>query len=107
METWVQSPGLGRWQPTLIFLPGEFHGQKIQVGYSPWGHKELNMPERLITHTSIEWYVTLSCLRYKKENKSVNHGTVKDLNFAEVPHLECVLCFIKIQMETKSIKETS
>ena len=21
-------------------LPGEFHGQKSLVGYSPWGHKE-------------------------------------------------------------------
>ena len=22
-----------------VFLPGEFHGQRILVGYSPWGHK--------------------------------------------------------------------
>ena len=28
------------WQPTPIFLPGEFHGQRSLVGYSPWGHKE-------------------------------------------------------------------
>ena len=29
-------PGSGRrkWQPTPVFLPGESHGQKIQVGYS-------------------------------------------------------------------------
>ena len=33
------------WQPTLIVLPGESHGQRILVGYSPWGHKELNMTE--------------------------------------------------------------
>ena len=30
-----------------VFLPGEFHGQKSLVGYSPWGHKELDMTERL------------------------------------------------------------
>ena len=24
---------------------GEFHGQKRLVGYSPWGHKELDMTE--------------------------------------------------------------
>ena len=24
---------------TLIFLPGEFHGQKSLVGYSPWNQK--------------------------------------------------------------------
>ena len=36
------TPGLGRspeedWQPTPVFLPGEFHGQRGLVGYSPWG----------------------------------------------------------------------
>jgi len=28
------------WQPTPVFLPGEFHGQRSLVGYSPWGQKE-------------------------------------------------------------------
>ena len=28
--------------PTPVFLPGEFHGQRSQTGYSPRGHKELN-----------------------------------------------------------------
>ena len=27
-------------QPTPVFLPGEFHGQRSLAGYSPWGHKE-------------------------------------------------------------------
>ena len=31
------------WQPTPVFLPGESHGQRSLVGYSPWGHKESNM----------------------------------------------------------------
>ena len=34
-----------KWQPTLVFLPGESHGQRSLVGYSPWGHKELDMTE--------------------------------------------------------------
>ena len=39
-------PGLGRaWQSPLVFLPGESHGQKSLVGYSPLGHKELGMTE--------------------------------------------------------------
>ena len=43
--------GLARaWQPSLVFLPGEFHGQRSLVGYSPWGRKELNMTEQLSTH---------------------------------------------------------
>ena len=26
-------------QPTLVFLPGELHGQRSLAGYSPWGWK--------------------------------------------------------------------
>ena len=29
-----RSPGVG--QPTPVFMPGEYHGQKSLVGYSPW-----------------------------------------------------------------------
>ena len=32
-------------QPTPVFLPGKFHGQRILAGYSPWGHKESDMTE--------------------------------------------------------------
>ena len=48
-------PGLGKmprrraWQPTPVFLPSEFHGQRSQVGYSPWGLKESDMAEQLST----------------------------------------------------------
>ena len=46
-ETWVQPLGREEWQPTPVFLPGEFHGQGSHVGYSPWGGKESDMTERL------------------------------------------------------------
>ena len=44
-------PGLGRslGQPTLVFLPGEFHGQRSLAGYSPWGRKEMDMTEQIST----------------------------------------------------------
>ena len=32
-------------QPTPVFLPGKSHGQRIPVGYRPWGHKELDTTE--------------------------------------------------------------
>ena len=44
-------PGLGRfpwrrkWQPTPVFLPGESHGQRNLVGYSPQGRKESDTTE--------------------------------------------------------------
>ena len=37
------NPGSGRrrreWLTTPVFLPGEFHGQRSLVGYSPWGRR--------------------------------------------------------------------
>ena len=45
-------PGLGRfscsrkWQPFPVFLPGKSHGQRSLEGYSPWGHKQLDMTEQ-------------------------------------------------------------
>ena len=33
-------PWRRKWQPTPVLLPGEPHGGRSLVGYSPWGHKE-------------------------------------------------------------------
>ena len=43
-ETWVQSLGQEdplekEWQPTPVFLPGKFHGQRSLTGYNPWGQR--------------------------------------------------------------------
>ena len=38
------------WQPTLVFLPGEFHGQRSLTGCSPWSCKMSDKTEQL-THT--------------------------------------------------------
>ena len=34
-----------------VFLPKKSHGQKSLVGYSPGHHKELDVTERLSTHS--------------------------------------------------------
>ena len=39
-----------KWQPTPVFLPGESHGWRSLVGYSPQGRKESDMTERLHFH---------------------------------------------------------
>ena len=46
-ETWVLSLGQEDplekgMTPTPVFLPGEPHGQRSLVGYSPWGRRELD-----------------------------------------------------------------
>ena len=41
-DPWVQKiPWRRKWQPTPVFLPGKFQGQKSLAGHSPWGCKEL------------------------------------------------------------------
>ena len=45
-DSWVRKIlWRGKWQPTPVFLPGEFHGQTSLAGYSPWGCKESDTTE--------------------------------------------------------------
>ena len=45
-DPWVwKIPWRRAWQPTPVFLPGESHGQRSLMGYSPIGHKESDMTE--------------------------------------------------------------
>ena len=43
-------PWKRKWQPTPVFLPGGFNGERSLAGYSPWSQKELDTAEWL-THT--------------------------------------------------------
>ena len=43
-----------KWQPTLLLLPGKFHGWRSMVGYSPWGLKESDTTEQLHFHFHFE-----------------------------------------------------
>ena len=64
-DPWVwKSPWRRAWQPTLVFLPGESHGQRSLGGYSPWGCKEQDM-------TEVTWH---ACRQYwlKYEKKRTN-----------------------------------
>ena len=51
-----------KWQPTPVSLPGESHGQRSLVGYSPWGLKESDtMSTRAYNnfHFSVAYYAEL------------------------------------------------
>ena len=58
-ETWVRSLG---WEDHLekgtatnsVLWPGEFLGQRSLAGYSPWGHKELDMTQQLNTQARLK-----------------------------------------------------
>ena len=66
-DPWVRKvPRRRKWQPTPVFLPGESHGQRSLVGYSPCGYKELNMFEWLSMHSQVflHCYITIWHLLY-------------------------------------------
>ena len=50
---WVRKiPWRRKWLPTLVFLPGEFRGQRSLTGHSPCGSKESDITEQACKHTS-------------------------------------------------------
>ena len=69
-ETQVQSlgrkiPWRREWLPTPVFLPGESHGQRRLVGYSPEGCKEsdtTDATERTRTHQGAQALLSLPLL---------------------------------------------
>ena len=73
---WVgKFPWIRAWQPTSVFLPGEFQGQRGLAGYSSWGLKELDT-------TEVTWHVCTqefginryTLLHIRQINKSVSMG---------------------------------
>ena len=74
---WIRkTPWRREWLPTPVFLPGEFHGRRSLVGYSPWGLKELDMTEWL-TYSKIynkirkkRYFLNLKSSFYQKPETS-------------------------------------
>ena len=60
-----------KWQPTPVFLPGEFHGQRSLERFSLWGCKKSDMTEQL-THTHT--IVLCRILSAMQGNRHVNCG---------------------------------
>ena len=55
-DPWVgKIPWRRAWQTTLVFLPGESHRHRSLVGYSSWGHRELDMTEWITFSSYWDW----------------------------------------------------
>ena len=67
-------PWRRKWHPTLVFLPGESHGQRSLVGCSPWGHKEWDTTAcghaRMLLSPNIGRTVALFCLGLGGKDRS-------------------------------------
>ena len=57
-------PGLGRSPREAatrsVFLPGESHGQRSLLGYSPWGHRELDTTESIAQQHALSFASSFS-----------------------------------------------
>ena len=51
-----------KWQPTLVFLPGESQGPGSLVGYCLWGRTELDTTEATQQQRQQQWWLILSVL---------------------------------------------
>ena len=75
---WEDPLEMGMCLPTPVLLPGEFHGQRSLVGYSPWGHKEVK--QNWVT-ISLSLHFTFSSLSKRTGSRLFigNDGRIKRL----------------------------
>ena len=52
-SSWALQLWRRQWHPTPVLLPGESHGWRSLVGYSPWGREESDTTEQLHFHFSL------------------------------------------------------
>ena len=118
-------PGSGRmefppWRrellPTAVFLPGEFHGQRRLVDYSPRGPKESDTTEQLTLLLSMSLFDHHPChlvyptvehhparnlqqkLRTSLLMRSISHSTffIYCTNLFFFLHFSCICTFLEI-----------
>ena len=58
-----------KWQPTPVFLPGEFHGLGSLVGYGPWDRKESDTSEHMHSHCAFGTFKALQCPQVKRSDQ--------------------------------------
>ena len=105
-ETWVHPwvtkiPWRRKWQPTAVFLPGEFHGQRSLVGYSPWGHKELDT-ERLSYIDSLLSFLLSSSFFFRLPSISFSLLLVWSLTNVYLScHIRVFYCFLLLSVASQ------
>ena len=101
LETKVQSLGQKdplrrKWQPTPVFLPGEFHGQRNLTGYSPWDCKESDTQKHIKYFKSCNQNTSQKILfppqkrniKHESRNDNVNLAIKKKKNFKKLKHFK-------------------
>ena len=60
-----EDPWRREWLPTGVLLPGESHGQRSLVGYSPWVRKESDTTEQLTLFPLHLWGILSCCHQWR------------------------------------------
>ena len=80
-DPWVRKiPWSRKWQPTPVFWPGEFHGQRSLSDDSPHGCKELYTTEHMSTHEEL----TKGRARGKLRTDGISLQNISGCVFAEL-----------------------
>ena len=83
--------GFGEGNGNPIFLPRKSHGQRSLTGYSPWGHKELDMTEPLNHHyEAFKIHLTVVTVYFKLMTTLI---TYKSSSFLLPPSIWHTLCY--------------
>ena len=75
-KRWRFDPQVGeipwrrKWQPTPVFLPGKFHGQRSLGGYSPWGCRVRHNWSNL-AHTVYFFKITIKTIKIEQLNPKI------------------------------------
>ena len=79
-------------EPTPVFLPGEFHGQRSLAGHSSWGHKELDTTERL----------PFTPITGQEATVRTGHGPTDWLQIEKGVHQGCIMspCLFNLYADT-------
>ena len=103
-----------KWQPTPLFLPGNFHWQRSLEDYSPWGRKELDMTELLNTYAQALTHVytceTIPSVRMVDisiipPNFLLPHSNPSLLPLPTFPFFkQLLICFLSIEISLYFIK---
>ena len=61
-DPWVgKIPWRRAWQPTPLFWPGESHGQRSLVSYSPYGCRVSDMTEATWHTDGVQYFIRYRC----------------------------------------------
>ena len=105
LDPWVRkNPWVKKWQPTPVFLPGKFHGQRSLEGFSPWGHKESDTTEQLIPSFNTFYFWKMS-KRYEKLQKGEGFSLLICFNLFKMKHGEKSLKRIRTKRRNQSNSE--